>query len=142
MKTLLLALIVLFTFHSNAQWYTKQFGVNDIHDLNKEQLNVALTKAEKTTKTGAALTLIGLPVFIVGSVISYSGMKEFTELDIDQGVNKLASGSLMMCAGVLSAGIGIPLWIVGNNRKDIITFQLLKFKGTSYIPSLGIKINF
>src|SRR4030042_2167107 len=138
MKNLLILLLVFIAVHSHAQWYTKQFGVNDISELNKDQLNIAFTKAEKTTKAGIAMTAIGLPVFIVGSVFIYNGLNEFGELDIEQGVNKLGTGAFMMCAGGLSAGIGIPLWIVGKNRKDIITVHLAKFTGTSYIPSIGI----
>ena len=142
MKNLLILLLVFIAVHSNAQWYTRQFGVNDISELNNEQLNIAFTKAEKTTKAGIAMTVIGLPVMIIGGVMFWNGWNEFLEGDIVGGGMKYNAGALISYAGVLSAGIGIPLWIVGKNRKDIITVHLAKFTGTSYIPSIGIKISF
>lgn len=57
-----------------------------------------------------------------------------------------------MCGGGLLAGIGIPMWIIGNNRKSQIEVALVKFQSTSYVmpsgtsyvmpPGIGLKIKF
>ena len=140
MKKLLISLIVLSSIISNAQWYT-EYGVTNMNELNEQQLNLALKQSQKTINIGVALTAIGVPLIIIGGVMYLSGLNEIIDQNIEGGLNKSATGSLIMCGGGLSASIGIPIWIVGANRKNIILVHLEKFK-TSYIPSLGIRINF
>jgi hypothetical protein len=143
MKKLLILLLVFLPFQSNAQWYTRQFDVTDINDLNKEQLNIAFTQSQKIVITGAALTIIGVAEIIVGGVIYHNGKEEYVPHFLDFGLNdKMVWGGILIGSGALSTSVGIPIWIVGGNRKYIIKGQLTKFNDTSYIPSIGIKITF
>lgn len=48
MKKLLFLLFVFSSIHLDAQWYTRQFGVANITELNKEQLNFSLDRAYRT----------------------------------------------------------------------------------------------
>ncbi len=128
----------------NAQWYTRQFGVNDINELNEEQLNISFTNAEKITKTGKVMTISGIAAIIVGEVIYQIGERKYEPGGIiDFGFNdKMFYGGVIIGVGAISSGIGIPLWMVGGNRKYLIKGQLAKFDDISYIPSIDIIINF
>jgi hypothetical protein len=142
MKKLIFSLFVFWTLTISAQWYTDQFGVTNMNELSKEQLNIAFTQAEKTTNIGIVMTIIGIPAIIIGGVMYSKGLNEIVEEDVDQGLDKSIAGALIMGVGGISMSIGIPLWMMGNNRKNIITVHLAKFKEQSYIPSVGIRVYF
>ena len=146
MKQLLIILLVFVAVNSNAQWYTRQFGVTNINELNKEQLNIAFTQSQKIAITGLVMTTIGIVAIIGGGITYQIGSEKYaassTGFHLFNFNNEMLVGGFLIGGGALSTGIGIPLWIVGGNRKNIITAQLAKFNGTSYIPSIGIKITF
>jgi hypothetical protein len=144
MKKLITFFLVFIAFNLNAQWYDRQFGVNSIDELNEKQLNISYKKAEKITKTGVVMTLSGITAIIVGEVIYLNGEAEYEPNGIiDFGFNdKMFFGGVIIGVGVISSGIGIPLWMVGGKRKYLIKGQLAKFNDTSYIPSIEIRITF
>jgi hypothetical protein len=144
MKKLITLLLVFIAVNSNAQWFTRQFSVNSIDELNEKQLNISYTKAEKITKTGVVMTISGITAIIVGEVIYLNGEGEYEPNGIiDFGFNdKMFCGGIIIGVGAISTGIGIPLWMVGGYRKYLIKGQLAKFNDTSYIPSIGIRITF
>lgn len=144
MKKLLILLLVFSAIQVNAQWYTRQFGVDSINQLREEQLKISFTKAEKIDKTGKVMIISGITAIIVGEIIYQIGEREYEPGGIlDFGFNdKMFYGGVIIGVGAISSGIGIPLWIVGGNRKYLIKGQLAKFNDTSYIPSIGIRITF
>lgn len=130
---------------SNAQWYVTQFDVTNMNELTKPQLNLALEQTEKTIVTGQVLTAIGALSTIIGGVIYTQGLNDIVESDINdinKGVNKATAGALVLTGGCAALGIGIPVWIVGGNRKNTINIHLAKFQDTSCIPSIGFKLTF
>jgi len=147
MKTLIMILTLgLFTLSVNAQWYYNSFSVSNINDLNQDQLNLSLAKANQSIKTGRIMTGAGLGVFIIGSIIYSSGLNNIasstTYSGIDDGLNKGIAGAYIASAGGIVAGIGIPLWISGFMRKSDIEIALVKFKGSASINGIGLKIRF
>jgi len=147
MKTTILIISMLFLFVTvNAQWYYTNYGVTDINKLSKEQCDLALEKANKTIKTGKAMTIIGAGVCVIGAIMYSSGLNEITSSTtysgIDDGVNKGVAGAYIAGIGGVVAGIGIPVWISGDAQKSQIEVALVKYKDISYIPSFGLKFNF
>ena len=146
MKTIILLITILFTMNLNAQWYSTQFGVTDMNDLNQNQLNIGLEQSLKTIKTGQVLTGVGAVAGIIGTVIYSRGINDIisstSTSQIDDGLNKGMGGAFLMYGGFLTMSVGIPVWIVGVQRKNTITMHLGKYESTSYIPSVGFKMLF
>jgi len=126
-KFIFLFVFVLFGLSGNAQWYCSM-GVTNIDDLSEEQLNLAYSKAEKMIKNGQLMTFGGLIVGLTGWLISDDAVKSWEPtVDPDVG-NGYELGLFMIIAGFGTAGVGVPLWIVGNSRKTDIEIALIKYK--------------
>jgi hypothetical protein len=113
------------------------------NELNQDQLNLALTKSEKTVKTGKILTFVGLGVESSGiAILIYAGSKSL--LDGSDNSNLATAGLCLFGAGGISMLSGIPVWISGANKKHEITLEMLKFHppGSASINGIGIKVRF
>ena len=145
-KLTLVLLIVCFAFSVNAQWYYNSFNVSNMNELNQDQLNLSLTKANQSIKTGQIMTGVGAGVCIIGAIMYSSGLSNIvsstTYSGIDEGLNKGIAGAYIAGAGAIVAGIGIPVWISGKNKKNDIEVALVKFKPTGSINGIGLKIRF
>jgi hypothetical protein len=141
MKQLLILLLVFSAIQVNAQWYTRKFGVTDINELDEAQLNIALINSKTTANVGIIMISIGIAAMIGGAVV-YNNGEENYEPPPYLWNDKMMYGGLLIGGGALTTVIGIPLLIVGGNRKYLIKGQLAKFNDTSYIPSIGIIIYF
>jgi len=145
MKKLLISLLVFTFINIDAQWYVMQFGVKDISELNEDQLKIAFDIAENLVVAGKILTIIGIPVIICGSIVMYNTSNEgFYQHEFEHNVDiaaRFLGGCLITFLGIGLEGAGIPILASGASRKHIISVQLEKFN-TSYIPSIGIRINF
>jgi len=147
MKKLTLSLLILcFAFSVNAQWYYNSFNVSNVNDLNQDQLNLSLTKANQSIKTGSIMTGVGAGVCIIGAIMYSSGLSNIvsstTYSGIDKGLNKGIAGAYIAGAGGIIACIGIPIWISGSMRKNDIEIALVKFQSTGSINGIGLKIRF
>lgn len=56
----------------------------NINDLNENQLNLAMNKADNTIKAGQTLTWVGTAVGVVGSIIYFNNLNKITT---DRGLN-------------------------------------------------------
>ena len=146
MKTTMLLIAILFTMNLNAQWYSTQFGVTDMSELNEVQLNVGLEQSLQSIKTGQIITGVSTVVAIVGTMLYTKGLKDITSSTtysgMDDGLDKGMNGVLLMTAGYVGMCVGIPVWVVGEQRKNTINMHLAKYGNTSYVPSIGIKLTF
>ena len=140
--TFLVVLILLFIGNIEGQWYYNNYGVTNMNELNENQLNLALEQSQNTITGGVALTVVGTITTIVGGVMYSKGLNEIVTGGLDDGLNKSTNGALVMAVGGVAASVGIPLWVVGQQRKNIILVHLAKYNNTSYVPSIGIKIKF
>jgi hypothetical protein len=145
MKTKSIIVIVLFLCISvsfldlNAQELQKPPRISKYDGLNQDQLNVALTQSLKTKKTGKTLTVIGIGAGTLGGILIATSFHADTW---DKGLSTATTGALFFEAGLLSAGIGVPLWIVGASNKNKIEIKLAKFGPTSYANGIGVRITF
>jgi hypothetical protein len=138
MKKLISICFLLFIlFTGNAQENNK----SKWSDLNQDQLNLALAKSTKTIKAGKILTFSGLGVAFIGTGTTLIGLIILIE---DPSDNTAETGAYIMLAGITTMYIGIPVWIVGSNRKKNITLELVKFnpKGSASINGIGLKMRF
>ncbi|MCF8390727.1 MAG: hypothetical protein K9H12_08545 [Bacteroidales bacterium] len=129
----------------NAQWYSSQYGVTNMNELNKEQLTLALDQGNKMVKGGTAATIVGASVFIVGVVMYSQGLGDIgittnSSGGIEFGLGKSMMGFTLMTIGGLATTIGIPLWIIGKQRVDVVNIHLVKFSNTGFIPTISFSI--
>ena len=93
---------------SNGQWYVKQYHVNDINFLTKDQLEASLRKSKKDLFTSGVITGAGGLVFIIYKYAK-PGISDdpswFEELIGDEGVNKIGmtAGAIILIAGTLTS---------------------------------------
>lgn len=138
-KLILISLLVSLTVMCNAQEINKP----KYSELNQDQLNLALKQASKTVKTGKILTWGGLGVVSIGiGMWIYAGTKSV--VDGSDNTNSATMGTFLFFVGGASFYTGIPVWIVGANKKKKITLELAKFNppGSSSINGIGIKVRF
>jgi hypothetical protein len=139
-KLISICFLLFFVVIGNAQVNNK----TSINELNQDQLNLALKHSSKTIKTGKILTFIGAGAVIVGVVIvSTIPIEDIFKLD-NSARTKAVTGEILFIGGCVSAVTGIPVWIVGANKKNKIELELVKFnpKGSASINGIGLKIYF
>ena len=110
--------------------------------LSKEQLDLALTKAQSKINIGTTLTFVGAAAGIAGIWTYSDGINDIGEGN--HGVSRAITGLFITVAGVGLIGAGIPTWITGVNKKDKIEIELVKFQSpeTASINGIGVKIRF
>ena len=136
LRNFFIAVLILKAIVVNAQYsdfaYTKVKNSEALLAINAEQMDLNYSfsttdfnnslnrKADKNAleRSGKALTLVGIPLFIVGAVLASGGEKLFFE-----STNARAQGGsegvgmVLLGTGVCMSGIGIVLWTIGKNRK-------------------------
>jgi len=147
-KLITISIAILFSIALNAQ-YLQNHNINntDYGELTKDQLDFALTKAEKNISTGKVLVGVGAGVTVVGVVIyvaSLNSIIESTDLDFTNEMTGSTAGTLLALGGGTMVGIGIPVWIGGSNKKESIEIHLQKFKTLAQksIPGIGLTLTF
>jgi hypothetical protein len=135
-KLILICFLLLFVAIANAQENKK----SKWSELNQDQLNLALKHSSITSKAGMVLTFAGGGAAII----------DFARFFIESGgggkktYTKTPELSGFFYAGLITLHTGIPLWIVGSIKKNIITLELVKFNttGSASINGIGLKIRF
>ena len=148
-KVIFLFFGIVLSLNVSAQWYSA-YGVTNVNELNQEQCNLALQKADKTIKTGKILTFAGVGTSLVGIIVYSSAIKDVIDsddLEFGKEINKGTFGAIMMYGGGIAAGIGIPVWISGESQKSQIEIALKKFDTAwynkkGYPIGVGIKVTF
>lgn len=139
-------MLITFTLIANGQWYYNSFGVMNLNELSQDQLNFALSKAEKTVSTGQFFTLIGSMTAIIGISIYAQGISNMSNARtsnlITTNLNRSYLGAGVMAVGGTIASIGIPIWIVGANKRNDIQIALVKFNGQASINGFGLNVKF
>jgi hypothetical protein len=142
-KTTLILAAVLLTAIVNAQWYANQYGVTDMNELNKEQLDLSLTQATKLKKAGVATTVVSSIVMIVGTVMYSNSLNNMTVDSYYDDMSKGYKGAGIVTIGALGTCVGIPMWISGAQRVNVINVHLAKFDQLGYNQyGVGISLTF
>lgn len=132
-------MLIFFTVLVNAQVKNKP----QWNEMNKEELNLALKQSLKTIKTGKILTIVGVGSAAVGMAIAANSAFDVIT-GTDQDVNQVVAGEILFFGGCASFIIGVPVWIVGANKKNKIELELVKFNppGLASINGIGLRIGF
>jgi len=96
-----------------------------------------LMKYQKMKNSGAALTVVGSILFVVG----YATMLESDLLD--ENDTNLQTGAICTIAGMSCLGPGIPMWIVGAHKhRKLSKLQSVTVKPIAGIQYQGLTLSF
>lgn len=135
MKNLLFVFMAtVLSANLNAHWSLYNHDIVILNDLNQEQLNLSLKKAQNTITTGGVFLLTGVASAIVG-IILYND---------PENLDNKKTGKYLIYAGSGLTTIGIPVLSIGNIKKKNIELKLLKFKGSASLDvfGAGLRIRF
>ena len=111
---LILCLTIISLLNSNGQWYVRQYHVNDIDFLTREQLETSLRQSKRDLLTSGAIAGVGGVVFIIYKYVR-PGMSDdpswFEQIIGDEGVNKIG---MTVSAGVVIAGTIMSICHLGK----------------------------
>ena len=133
-----ICIMVFLTVMCNAQEKNK----SKYSGLNQDQLNLALTKSINTIRVGKTLTFVGLGVMLTATTILM--VEGFKAIEGEGNSKTAETAAYVLFSSGFLVYAGIPVWIVGANKKKNIQLELAKFKtpGTGSIYGVGVKINF
>lgn len=131
--------LLFFVVLGNAQENNKA----KLNEFNQDQLNLALKQSLKTIKTGKILTFVGVGSAAIGFVLTANSARDIIT-GSDEAENKAVAGEILFFGGCASIAIGVPVWIVGANKKNKVELELVKFnpKGSASINGIGLIIRF
>jgi hypothetical protein len=149
---LIIATIILLSITGNCQWYHRRYGVNDINQLSKEQLNEALRKAKGGARVSGLVSLIG-GVGIISGIVTLSKVKDRE----DEG--KAYTGVFLTGISIPLEITGLTIWGIHGTRKYNIkntlknsdikvglinnpSANLLRDSKASLVPGVCLKFNF
>lgn len=145
MKKLLVVIgILIMATAMNAQWYANQYGVTNMNDLTHEQLDLSMQQALKLKKAGVITTVVSTGFVIIGLAMYSRGLDQIststTYGGIDDGADRAYSGAGVFYIGLIGECVGIPLWIAGAQRSNIVKIHLAKFDQMGNIskPAMGV----
>jgi len=147
MKHKILIIIgIMLAMSVQAQWYANQHGVTNMNDLNLEQLQMSLDQAMKLKKAGVITTVASTAVTIIGLVMYSNGLDQISTAStyggIDDGAERAYSGAGVFYMGLIGECVGIPLWIAGAQRTNIIKVHMAKFQPMGYQqPAYGVGLS-
>jgi hypothetical protein len=146
---LIITAIILLSSSGNCQWYQWRYGVNDIKQLSRDQLNEALSKAKKGTRVGLCLSFVGV-AGIISTVAIYS--------NVDDRPGDFTPAFLVL--GMIPIAItGLTVMSVNSSRKSKIIRTLMNseislgftniptgnlYRGSNIFtrPNISVTINF
>jgi len=112
---LIISTALLLSVSGNCQWYNRRYGVNDINQLSQEQLNEALTRAQRGISGGRTLSLVST-IGICGGIIEILATR-----NVGEGFGILAGMGLII--------VSVPLEIVGLTKWGINDSRVKSIKG-------------
>jgi len=144
-KVIMLLFVFSISFNLTAQ---KRINIDK---LNIDQPNLDIPKAFKLRNTGKILTLVGLPVFVIGEGLAiYWFFRWWGEPyenwgDVDWNARAAISGNIGLWGGLAPTIVGTPLWIIGGKRINKAELALKTFNimpENSMALGLGITFRF
>jgi hypothetical protein len=149
---LIMSTAILLSISGNCQWYNRRYGVNDINQLSKEQLNEALIRAQGGFSGGRTLSIVGA-IGIGGGIIEILATK-----NLGEGFGILAGMGLIAVSVPLEV-TGLVIWGTNSQRiksiKEVLKNIELKIGFINYqgvnicsvsldslLPCLSVKIRF
>lgn len=129
---LALAICLISTLYSNAQWNYKSCGVLDINYTTSEEFECLWNVSTSMVRSGAILTAIGTSLVIVGLVnLAHSSLYDIS----DVGMVSVAGGIVI---GVIGISVGITGAIRKSQLKNTLYYQNLKSGSLNLSPVIGL----
>jgi hypothetical protein len=149
---LIISTLILLSVSGNCQWYNRRYGVNDINQLSKEQLNEALIRTQRGISGGRTLSLVSA-IGICGGIVEI-----LVTRNVGEGFGILAGMGLIIVSVPLEI-VGLTKWGINDSRaksiKEVLKSTelktgLLNYHGiniysdsqVSLIPCLSVIIHF
>ena len=149
---LIISTLLLLSVSGNCQWYNRLYGVNDINQLSKEQLNQALIRTQRGISGGRTLSLVSA-IGICGGIIEILATR-----NVGEGFGILAGMGLIIVSVPLEI-VGLTKWGINDSRaksiKEVLKSTELKTGLLNYhwiniysdsqvslIPCLSVIIHF
>jgi hypothetical protein len=149
---LIISTLILLSVSGNCQWYNRRYGVNDINQLSKEQLNQALIRTQRGISGGRTLSLVSA-IGICGGIIEILATR-----NVGEGFGILAGMGLIIVSVPLEI-VGLTKWGINDSRaksiKEVLKSTELKTGLLNYheiniysdsqvslIPCLSVIIHF
>ncbi len=134
---LLIPVILLFVAPTTAQWYSRQYGVDDINELTIDQLEYSLGKATSLKTGGILLTVVGTSAMLGGFIMAGNAMEHTLTLKAtEKDAIHYGFSIVLVYGGFFLDAAGIPLWIIGEHRRTDIEFS------RKYLFSSSISVDF
>jgi hypothetical protein len=145
-------MIIISFLDSKGQWYVRQFHVNDVNLLTKEQLETSLRQEKKNLLISGGIAGMGGLIFIIYKYAK-PGMSDdpswFEELIGDEGVNKIGmtAGAGILIAGTITSichlGRMVKIKSIGRNVRSFGSLKIspaIRFNSCNRSVSPGINI--
>jgi hypothetical protein len=116
---LIISTLILLSVSGNCQWYNRRYGVNDINQLSKEQLNEALIRTQRGISGGRTLSLVSA-IGICGGIIEILATR-----NVGEGFGILAGMGLIIVSVPLEI-VGLTKWGINDSRAKSIIKEVLK----------------
>jgi hypothetical protein len=116
---LIISTLILLSVSGNCQWYNRRYGVNNINQLSKEQLNEALIRTQRGILGGRTLSLVSA-IGICGGIIEILATRK-----IGEGFGILAGMGLIIVSVPLEI-VGLTKWDINDSRAKSIIKEVLK----------------
>jgi len=136
-RTIVILILASVIMIAKGQSYNS-ITVTDMNNLTKDQLQFSLEKVNKNIKTGKIMTGVGVGGALIGGIIYGAGMNSMVNGSVD-GYAPAMGGSFILWGGILTASVGIPIWIVNENKKADIEIAMVKYATGS---GVGLKLRF
>jgi hypothetical protein len=150
---LTMSIAILLSVSGNCQWYNRRYGVNDINQLSKVQLNEALKRTQSRVTGGIILS--GL-----GAIGIASGIIIISATNIEGVASSGVFTGLFIAEASLPIGLaGATIWGINGTRakriKEVLKSTELKIGLVNYqqenicsssqgslLPGLSVMIRF
>ena len=123
--------------------------INNIEKKRPADLSVVLADMEvnnyslfKSYKTGERMVRYGRPLAIFGGCAFILGMSGMLFFDDNYESTMFLFGYISMTVGIYTLGAGIPIWVVGNGKKNraIGNFSKQYYSPQSLLPYFQINM--
>ena len=129
---LALAICLLSTIYSNAQWYQRSCGVTVFNITTSEEFECLWNKSRNTVEVGAILSVVGTSLLVIG----------FVSLAHAHDLGDMGPGVLSVTIGLIMDFIGIPTLIAGIVRisqlKKTPYYEILNLGSLNLSPVVGL----
>ncbi len=112
-----------------------------LQNLGTEQLKFSLEQYRESGRTGKILTIAGMGAGIVGGILGQSAIAHAGNWSKVPGIEAKGTALYVMEAGLVTAAIGIPLWIGGEKKRKRIELALARTGPAGNIHAAGLRLN-